>query len=68
MLQRMPTAGRPLASVGIDRITHLPVSKNGHDAIFGTVDRCTYWFTSSQPLYAIAACPFIDTMSNIKAS
>lgn len=68
MLPPMPIAVRPAASAGIDRITHLHVIKNGHDAIFGTVDRCTYWSTSSQPLNAAAACPSIDGMSDIKAS
>ena len=41
MLQPMPIPGRPWASVGIDFITHLPVTRNGHNAIFVAVDRCS---------------------------
>ncbi|BDA51672.1 Transposon Tf2-9 polyprotein [Coccomyxa sp. Obi] len=41
LLQPMPIPGRPWASVGIDFITHLPMTKNGHNAIFVAVDRCT---------------------------
>ncbi len=39
--QPMPIPGRPWASVGIDFITHLPMTRNGHNAIFVAVDRCT---------------------------
>ena len=41
VLQPMPIPGRPWASVGIDFITHLPVTKSGHNAVFVAVDRCT---------------------------
>lgn len=41
MHQPMPIPGRPWASVGIDFITHLPMTRNGHNAIFVAVDRCT---------------------------
>ena len=39
--QPMPIPGRSWASVGIDFITHLPMTPNGHNAIFVAVDRCT---------------------------
>ena len=41
VLHPMPIPGKPWASVGIDFITHLPLTRNGHSAVFVVVDRCT---------------------------
>ena len=66
VLQPMPIPGRPWTSVGIDFITHLPVTRNGHNAIFVAVDRCTkmvHLMPTTDKLTAVdAARLFIDNV------
>ena len=66
LLQPLPIPGRPWASVGIDFITHLPVTKFGHTAIFVCVDRCSKMVhlvpTSDKVTAAETAKLFIDNV------
>ena len=69
VLQPMPIPGRPWASVGIDFITHLFVTRNGHNAIFVAVDSSTkmvHLMPTADKVPAVdAARLFIDNVDKL---